>query len=579
MATLAGAQTSTYAGATVWRVILEWLTTVDHKKIGIMYLWTAGAFGLVGMAFSLVMRTELAETGTIISAETYNSIFTMHGSVMIFLFLLPIGAAFMNYSMPLQIGALDMAFPRINALSFWIFLFGGVLLTLSFAAEGGTASAGWTAYPPVTLDTGNNAEPPGAGMDMWLVGVILLGQASIFGSVNFLVTIFKMRAPGMTMWRLPLFTWTTLVTGLLILLSTPVLAAALVLGFIDRNGAGGAFFDPAAGGQPLLWQNLFWFYSHPAVYIMILPAMGIVSDVFGVFTRRPVFGYRSMVLALIAIGLLGFIVWAHHMFTTGGVFLPFFMGATFLIAVPTGVKMFNWITTMWRGSNIFPTAMLFSVGFLMLFLIGGITGVFHAAVPVDFALHDTYFVVGHFHYTMSIAATFGFLAGCYYWFPKMFGKFMNEGLGKLHFWLVFIGVNLIFFTQLLLGLDGMPRRINDYVDNPGWELMNMLTTIGAFVSAAGMMVFLYNVFYSLKWGERAGSDPWEGTTLEWATTSPPPAHNFDSLPEIRSERPLFDLRFGERLQDDPHYHVNNAHNGNGSGSGAKAPTASAREEG
>lgn len=570
MATIAGAQAAPYAGASAWRWILEWLTTVDHKKIGIMYLWTAAAFGLVGMAFSLVLRTELAETGTLISAETYNQIFTMHGSIMIFLFLLPVGAAFMNYSMPLQIGALDMAFPRINALSYWIFLFGGVMLALSFAVDGGSASAGWTAYPPITLDSGPNAEPPGAGMDMWLIGVILLGQASIFGSVNFLVTIFKMRAPGMTMWRLPLFTWTTLVTGLLILLSTPVLAAALVLGFIDRNGAEGAIFEPSQGGQPLLWQNLFWFYSHPAVYIMILPAMGIVSDVFGVFTRRPVFGYRSMVLALVGIGLLGFIVWAHHMFTTGGVFLPFFMGATFLIAVPTGVKMFNWIATMWRGSNIYPTAMLFSVGFLMLFLIGGITGVFHAAVPVDFALHDTYFVVGHFHYTMSIAATFGFLAGCYYWFPKMFGKFMNEGLGKLHFWLLFIGVNVIFFTQLLLGLDGMPRRINDYVANPGWELMNTLTTIGAFVSAAGMMVFLFNVFYSLKYGERASSDPWEGTTLEWATTSPPPPHNFDSLPEIRSERPLFDLRFGERLADDEHYHGHAPSNGGAANNAEKA---------
>ncbi len=575
MATLAGAQATNYAGVAVWRTILEWLTTVDHKRIGILYLWSAGAFGLVGMAFSLVLRTELMQTGTIISAEAYNSLFTMHGSVMIFLFLLPIGAAFMNYAMPLQIGALDMAFPRVNALSFWIFLFGGVLLTLSFAVEGGTASAGWTSYPPITLDSGANAEKPGAGMDMWLIGVILLGQAAIFGSVNFLVTIFKMRAPGMTMWRMPLFTWTTMVTGLLILLATPVLAGALAMGFIDRNGAGGAFFDPGSGGQPLLWQNLFWFYSHPAVYIMILPAMGIVSDVFGVFTRRPIFGYRSMVLALIGIGLLGFIVWAHHMFTTGGVFLPFFMGATFLIAVPTGVKMFNWIATMWRGSNIYPCAMLFSVGFLMLFLIGGITGVFHAAVPVDFALHDTYFVVGHFHYTMSIAATFGFLAGVYYWFPKMFGKFMNEGLGKLHFWLLFIGVNLIFFTQLMLGLDGMPRRINDYVDNPGWELMNTITSLGAFVSAAGMMVFLFNVFYSLKHGEQASGDPWEGTTLEWATTSPPPPHNFDSLPEVRSERPLFDLRWAKELEEDAYYHGNAPRRA----AGAKTPDASPKAEG
>ena len=545
MATLAPTAAPGYAGGGWWASLMGWLTTVDHKKIGILYIFTAGGFALVGMAFSLVMRTELAETGTIISAETYNQMFTMHGSIMLFLFILPVSVGFMNYIVPLQIGAVDMAFPRINALSYWMFLFAGVLIVTSFAVDGGSASAGWTAYPPISSNTGANAEPSGTGMDMWLVGVLMLGTASTAGAINFLVTIFKLRAPGMTMFRLPLFTWTTLVTALLTLLATPVLASALILLFADRNGAQGAFFDPTgAGGQSLLWQNMFWFYSHPAVYIMVLPAFGAISEVIPVFSRKPLFGYRSMVLAVVAIGLLGFIVWAHHMFTTGGVFLPFFMASTFLIAVPTGVKMFNWMATMYRGSLQFTTAMLFAVGFLMVFLIGGITGVFHAAVPVDFALHDTYFVVSHLHYVLVGGSAFGILAGTYYWFPKMFGRLLNEGLGKLHFVLTVVGMNLIFWPQLMLGLDGMPRRINDYAANGGWELMNMIATIGAFMVAVGLMIFTGNILYSMKRGEKAGDNPWDANTLEWATSSPPPPHNFDSLPEIHSERPLFDQRHG-----------------------------------
>jgi cytochrome c oxidase subunit 1 len=378
-------------------------------------------------------------------------------------------------------------------------------------------------------------------MDLWIVAVVLIGTSSILGAINFLVTIFKMRAPGMTMFRLPILVWTSLVTSILVLLATPVLASALIMLFIDRN-YGGHFFDPAAGGNAVLWQNVFWFYSHPAVYIMILIGMGIVSEVLPVFSRKPLFGYKAFVFATAGIGALGFSVWAHHMFTTGAVYLPFFSFMTFLIAIPTGVKMFNWIATMYRGQLSFSTPLLFALGFLTMFLIGGINGAFSAVVPVDFAIHDTYWVVAHIHYVLFGGSVFAVMAGVYYWFPKMFGRTLNETLGKIHFVLMFIGFNLTFFPQHELGLSGMPRRIADYSSTAGWNEWNLVSTIGSMLIAVSMLPFLWNVFVSLRGGRVAGDDPWEGNTLEWATSSPPPPYNFDRLPEIHSERPLFDLR-------------------------------------
>jgi cytochrome c oxidase subunit 1 len=436
-----------------------------------------------------------------------------------------------------------MAFPRINALSFWLLPLGGILMATGFLT-GGAAADGWTSYTPLA-----EAKYSGLGTDLWIVAVVLIGTSSILGAINFLVTIFKMRAPGMTMFRLPIIVWTVLVTSILVVLATPVLASALIMLFIDRN-YGGHFFDPASGGNAILWQNVFWFYSHPAVYIMILIAMGIVSEVLPVFSRKPLFGYKAFVFATAGIGALGFSVWAHHMFTTGAVYLPFFSLMTFLIAVPTGVKMFNWIATLWRGQLTFSTPLLFALGFVSMFLIGGINGAFSAVVPVDFALHDTYWVVAHLHYVLFGGSVFGVFAGIYYWFPKMFGRMLNEALGKTQFVLMFIGFNLTFFPMHILGLDGMPRRIADYSSTAGWNQLNLLATIGSFTIALSMLPFLWNVFISLRSGEIAGDDPWEGNTLEWATSSPPPPYNFDRLPLIRSERPLFDLRHGRRRDHD-----------------------------
>ena len=532
------ATTALRPAATYRTGLYEWLTTTDHKKIGILYTFNSLILFLVGGIFALAVRTELAQPGLQFMTEaTYNQMFTMHASVMIFWVVIPFLAGFGNYLVPLMIGAPDMAFPRINALSFWLLPLSAVIALMGFPL-GGAAAEGWTSYSPLAQAKFST----GPGTDLWIVALTLVGTSSILGAINFLVTIFKMRAPGMTLFRMPVFVWTTMVTSVLVLMGTPVLTSALIMLYIDRN-LGGSFFNTAlAGGNAILWENVFWFYSHPAVYIMILPAMGIVSEVIPTFSRKPLFGYKAFVFATAGIGALGFSVWAHHMFTTGSVYLPFFSLMTFLIAVPTGVKMFNWVATLFRGKIRFTTAMLFAVGFLSLFLIGGINGAFLAAVPVDYQVHATYFIVAHIHYVLFGGSIMGIFAGLYYWWPKMFGRKLNEGLGKIHFVGIFIGMNLTFFPMHLLGISGMPRRIADYSATAGWNDLNLLATIGGFTIAAAMLPFLWNIFVTLRGGEPAGDDPWEGNTLEWATSSPPPPYNFEHLPPIRSERPVFDQR-------------------------------------
>ena len=517
--------------------ILDWLTTVDHKKLGILYFYTALFFFAVGGVLALLVRTQLAVgDSTFIGHHAYNQIFTMHASAMLFLFIIPIWAAFGNYIVPLQIGAADMAFPRINALSYWLLPAAGIIMFSGFLVSGGSAASGWTAYSPL-------AQREGTGMDLWIIAVIILGISSTIGAANFLVTMSRMRAPGMTMFRMPVFCWAVLVTALLQLLATPVLASSLVMLYIDRN-FGGAFFDPNGGGNPVLWQNIFWFYSHPAVYIMILPGMGIVSEVLPVFSRKPIFGYKAFVFSTIAIGGLGFSVWAHHMFTTGAVLKPWFGFLTFMIGVPTGVKIFSWLATMWRGSISLQTPMLFCIGFISMFLIGGINGTFSAAVPVDFAIHDTYFIVAHIHYVLFGGSVFAVFGGLYFWFPKIWGRRLSERLGLIHFVLMFVGFNLAFFPMHLLGLDGMPRRIATYSSANGWDMLNGISTVGAFLIAVSMIPFIIAVVAAFMRPKNQPSDPWGGYTLEWWTSSPPPVHNFDSLPQIHSERPVFDHRHG-----------------------------------
>jgi len=526
----------------------DWIMTTDHKKIGIMYIVTAFFFFLAGGVEALLVRTQLAvPNGKVLSPEIYNQVFTMHGTTMIFLFVMPMLTGLGNYVVPMMIGARDMAFPRMNAFGFWVVLLGGLFLTSSFLF-GAAPNAGWFSYAPLTeltQDCGATAVlcTPGANMDFWALGILMLGISSIAASLNFVVTILKLRAPGMTINRMPMFTWMTLVTAFLLLFALPSVTAAAILLLLDRH-LGTHFFQSGFGGDPLLWQHLFWSFGHPEVYILILPAFGIISEVLPVFSRKPLFGYTFVAWSGVAIGFLSFTVWAHHMFAVG---LPlvaqaFFATSTTLIAIPTAVKIFNWVFTVYGGKISFKAPMLFALGFVAMFLIGGLNGIALAVVPVDYQLTDTYFVVSHLHYVLFGGTAFGVFAGIYYWFPKMTGKLLNERLGQVQFWLMLIGVNLTFFPMHILGLLGMPRRIYTYPDNLGWNDLNLLATIGAFTIAAAVLVFLWNFVITLRSGQPAGTDPWDAFTLEWDTDSPPKPYNFPVLPIVRSRRPFYDKK-------------------------------------
>jgi cytochrome c oxidase subunit 1 len=520
------------------RGLVRWLTTTDHKDIGILYMVTAGVFFAVAGLLAMVMRAELTQPGLqVVDRSTYNQLFTMHGTAMIFFFATPMAIGLANYLVPLQIGARDVAFPRLNALTYWLFLAGGLIVFSGFMTSGGAAAFGWTGYAPLS----NSVFSPSTGTDLWIVGLFLSGVSTILGAVNLIATTLGMRASGMTMLRMPIFTWNMLVTSALILFTFPVVSAALGALFVDRT-LGGHFFDPAAGGDPILWQHLFWFFGHPEVYIIILPFFGIITEVIPVFSRKPLFGYRGFVFATLLIAAYSFSVWAHHMFTTGAVDNLFFAFTSFLIAVPTGVKFFNWIATMWRGKLTFETPMLFAIGFLLMFLMGGITGIFLASPPIDYAVHDTYYVVAHFHYTIFGGSVFAMFAGLYFWMPKFSGRMMNETLGKIHFWMMILGFNLTFGPMHQLGIDGMARRVADYPAADGYGDLNVVATVGSVILALSLAVFLINLIRSLRTGTPATDDPWGGYSLEWATGSPPPHGNFTALPPIRSVRPVFDAR-------------------------------------
>ncbi len=516
----------------------SWITTTDHKKIGIMYMVTTFAFFVIGGVEALMIRLQLSvPDNNLVTPQVYNQLFTMHGTTMIFLFVVPFMAGLGNYFVPLMIGARDMAFPRLNALSFWLLLAGGIVFYASIFWT--PPEAGWSSYVPLSSITYS----PSGGQDAWIFLIHLTGLSSFVGAVNFYATIANMRAPGMSWGRLPLFIWAILTYSVLLIFALPVIAGAVTMLLTDRH-FGTHFFDPNNGGSALLWQHLFWFFGHPEVYIMILPGFGVVSEILPVFARKPIFGYKAIAASTVAIAFLGFLTWAHHMFATPTpvVVLIFVMLSSFLIAVPTGVKILNWIATLWRGSIEFKTPLIFCAGFIATFLIGGISGVFLAMFPVDWQLNDTYFVVAHIHYVLMGGAVFTIFAAIYYWFPKVTGRMLSESLGKWSFWWMFIGFNMTFLIQHVIGLDGMPRRVYEYTNTGHLALYNMISTIGSFVRGFGILLTIINVARSVKVGAIAGPDPWKANTLEWFTESPPPVNNFDTVPRVRSVEPMKDIR-------------------------------------